>query len=181
MQTVLTVLVSNYLKFWHPLEHLPYFPLWSCQKLKWQCREIKLWITVKLTKSKLRHTRLFLFKSEQIVGSSRVAFCVGYYSWSACLPFSGEGGKWLFKSGTLTRAWLWLLRVFHMLSYHWRLHPEMVVGATTKQGKTFPVTGHWSIWPLLTSRAKKPSIGLSLLILSQHHPFHLQGNSKKSK
>lgn len=157
---------------------LPHFPLWSCQELRWQCRETKLWIKVKLTKAKLRHTQLCLFKSRQIVGSSRVAFCEGYYSCSACLPFSGEGGKWLFKSETLTRGWLPVLRVFHM---HWRLHPEMVVGATTREGKTFPITGHQSIWPLLTSRATKPNTGLLLLSLSQILLFHLQGNSKKSK
>lgn len=181
MQTVLTVLVSNYLKSGGFRGPLPHFPLCFCQKMRCQCRETKLWIKVKLTKSKLRHTQLCLFKRGQIVGSSRITFCVGYYSWSASLPFCEEGGKWLFKSGALARRWLPLQRVFHMLIYHWRLYPVMVVGATTREGKTFPITGHWSIWPLLISRATKLNSDLFLLTLSQIHPFHLQGNSKKSK
>ena len=176
MQTVLTVPVSSYLKVWLLLS-LPYFPQWPCQKGRWQCRAI--WSSWELRwsypKASLRHRQALHFWEQQTVGSSRVAFIRGVMAGLPVLPlpFSGADGK--FKPGTLSRGWLPLLRVLHMLAYHWRLHPEMVVGVTAWEGKAFPIIGHLSIWPLLTATATKP------ICSPQSSSFPLAGQKEESK
>lgn len=138
---------------------------------------------VKLSKASLRHRQTWHFWEQQTVDSSRVVFIRDIMAGLPVLPlpFSGEDGKWLFKPKALPRGWLPLQRVFHVLTYSWRLHPEMVVGATAEEGKAFPIIGHPSIRvTCFDSKSNKTYFGhSSLLILPRVHPFHSKSCGKK--